>query len=95
MYGNALSVIVFNFSPVGRIRKACKVVSALLRMYAKGLGIPSNAKESQRWAKLAENQNLRASKVCVAPKMVKEIDQLMTEQRQDPAIHTLQVAALT
>jgi hypothetical protein len=68
--------------------------SALSRMYAKGWGAPRDPKESQRWGKLAESQYNRASKVCVAPKMVKEIDQLMKEQREDPALKRGQAFAL-
>jgi hypothetical protein len=68
--------------------------SALSRMYANGWGTLRDMKESQRWGKLAESQYSRASKVCVAPKMVKEIDQLMKEQREDPALKTAQVFAL-
>ena len=39
--------------------------SALSRMYHNGWGAPRDPKESQRWAKLAESQYARASKVCV------------------------------
>ncbi|SEO18043.1 hypothetical protein SAMN05216404_11322 [Nitrosospira multiformis] len=68
--------------------------AALSRMYANGWGIQRDTKESQRWAKLAESQYLQASKVCTAPKMIKEIDRLMKETRDDPAVKTLTAASI-
>lgn len=68
--------------------------SALSRVYVNGWGTSRDVKESQHWKKLAESQYGRASKVCVAPKMVKEINQLMKEQREDPALKTAQVLTL-
>jgi hypothetical protein len=68
--------------------------TALSRLYANGWGTLRDVKESQRWEKLAESQYGRASMVCGAPKMVKEIDQLMKEQREDPALKTTQALAL-
>lgn len=68
--------------------------SALSRMYTNGLATPPDPKESQRWAKLAEKQYDRASKVCVAQKTVKEVDQLMKDENNDPILRTTQVVAL-
>lgn len=68
--------------------------AALSRMYAKGWGTQRDTKESQRWVKLAESQYLQASKVCAAPKMIKEIDRLMKETRNDPAVQTLTAVSL-
>lgn len=69
--------------------------SALGRMYAEGLGTPTNLAEAKRWRNLADKTNSAAAKVCASPKTIDAIYQILKSAKQKEQFMAIGVALLT